>query len=431
MKKSLRVVGVLGVIICFFGLCLVISANRGRNVDIEAMRKAGAITTIEDWNARLPKVGEDAFAPYKEVWSDVARLSAHQRTSILTTDLFVKLQNRSGAAGAQDAITIDSHLKAVLNDARRASEMPRYVLPYKPDGVDYRDAEGILFAGRLLGACAYTESKSGHMDEAFDDFRRIGKLLAQMRTDLNYSSRLNYSTVNGELLLLLEAVVREHSNDPSTLAKVIKVIDGLPPLRDLEDDLKSEALDSLYGIRQAEQDPNKYLDGTDFVDSRANKKITPWGRVHVHLLFNKAIHLQRVLYESMPKDHRDWRGVQQALFDADKRATDLAPLGAGARPYLSDEVAVGDWVQQIARRRMVLSCAKILLSRLDQRRLPGELLPFDQDAIDPFTNALFHYSVKGDSFEIASQPIGFNFSQGETYKFKNLEPLPIRAGGRK
>lgn len=321
--------------------------------DIRAM---GVPTTVAD--LRLPP-----YDPAQDVGAILnSALDATQRDPGLTNAIDALYQGRAQDATIADmalAVAAAHRLEPLTEQCRLALERPRWsvALPetWDTSQIDARPAK----AYRLLGATAFAKSFSGDTDGAFKDLEIAGRIAERLAQTPNLSAlRTALSLQSGAWHTWL-LCLKQHALDPKAIDDAERVAKAMPPLPDLRRAIEGEF---VYN-RLLQEHAQKHSLWKDLPPHDLTARVY-LSRPVVRYASARTMDGWKIVFENLPKDSTDWKGVQDALNKGENfvMAGNLTGYSSSIL-YPAMGQVTAPWVKQLATRRL----AAVSLALLRQK----------------------------------------------------------------
>ena len=245
---------------------------------------------------------------------------------------------------------------------------------------------------RLLMQTAIADMEARRYVQATDEFQAGQRMIGQMAIRPTASSFFDESLCDYVFLRSLSTVVHEDAS-PEVLKNIESLLNESPPLPDIRKVFYSQFVADVIDFRDRVK-PEHGADLWRTVEDRF------WARGQSQRLANALTHVYREAFEQMPRDPNDVDGMRRVFVDVGKKhSKDLILARAGVADETRFWVDRCDrWLEQVARRRVMLAGVRVLRLPSPSYPLPGT----GEDVIDPFSGRPLVYEIFHGQFVVYS-----------------------------
>jgi hypothetical protein len=403
-KKRTALMVVIG--LALVALIVLLSNLTGTRADISALNKMGVPTDAKSLEALDPTNDENAAILYEKAAQAEADLAnAGKPVPQIPYSSFKK--EESPIALQQAVIKAWHERKGVDDIIRQGARLPRCLyLPPDLDPADLVDNFDVRRRGynslfrvtNELVSASRAELYEGKTNEAMEDLALAENVSAQLARNPGFESFeawYEQSRTFHDAWKQLLAANRDNRQVVETASTLIQKPFLMANIRQAA---IGDFADQLDILKKAQSNPFQYKvhvrlrSESDYKDNS----------VFMRQAVNQMIHEWRLVFEKMPADPNDWKGLNAAF----QKGSDDIRKRWPARELLTDPFRAYATLSTLsmkvqAMHRMSRDAANLLVYRLDHKSAPDTLPSYGEDSIDPFTNHPFNYIKVGSGFMLA------------------------------
>lgn len=380
-------------------------------VEVAKLKKLGIPTEATDLNPNPPVPDSENAAPiYREIIKKMEAMKALKEDPAIAQALGSNLTYE---------VFLDDHALAAKGLANRAEILKlaeeAAAKPKCDFKRDYSQGANLLMPEfspiktvvKWLALRAKYQAQAGDFDGALRSIRTCFTIGGHIATEPTLIAALVAFAIDAISVAALEQVTILGENNPAFLAKSRKLLETLPPLPDFRHAFGGEVILGRYGIQNLKslRDLQGYTgddwDGEPPPPSPLDKATV--GDSSVRKMFEaKFLARWRWVFEHMPADPDDWKGLQATMKQLEvdlEKATGLEDRVNQILFPVFTEASRAKGVA-MARRRVALLATRILQDR--PQGLPANIAPYGKIAIDPMNDKPMGYERKGKGFKVWS-----------------------------
>ena len=392
--------GLLGIAI-IGGTAWLATLNRSTNKDLEALRKQGVPTSIEEFKQGLPHEGRSGESAYLTAFKAWNGLTPEQRKTL--QDLPTLLD--------QNAVKKDQATSEVLSQMtklfRRAAStdwndfLARSGQP--PTSQEVKNLNAHLDA--TISLLSQSAVFKAHRESPVDAFNEV---LYADRVASNHSrAALGAKDIVGVLRqekTVLDAwrkALAAGPSDPTYLRTADRILNSFAPLPDLEHILRSEFVDGLAINDHLSSFQN--AEGVKAPEGTQEKLMWQIQRSLPAKYVRESHYVSawKTAFSQLPKDPFDWQGYLHAVHKAFADSPKWKGIDGWNGMATLDPVIV-EWTRRLAERRMAGTAVAAMSQKLLTGKLPPHAPILGEQSTDPFSGKPFGYRTSSKGFVIYS-----------------------------
>jgi hypothetical protein len=376
---------ILTVCICVFLFTLVFlprlfAANSKSRIktEIDAVVKMGIPTTYAELAALEPSAGSDAGAYYKVFSTQFGAMTPDQGIAIATLD-----GSHPGPAApineqAEAAQLVLPLLEPLIQGSKCARWSTPITDPFHSDDQGIADTKKGV---RLLCEVAQVHGMTGQHDLALSEIQAAERISTQVGRSPNMIRGLVSVSEEGIAFKALGKTMTANKDDAGYLGKVEQNLTALSPQPNLWNAVCSDFVQESNTYLNLPMSPSESSNTPSPVD-----KAHGWFREQMDYRWLAVnFTMWHEAFHALPKGTTDWETVSSVFRKVDTKHRGNLGYRTGSSSADTESRVADVWGGQIAKRRIMLTAARLMIEQAKTGKLPTVLPAIGQDAIDPFT----------------------------------------------